>query len=100
MSLGSRSGVNWMRLNWQPSEAARLLASMVLPTPGTSSTRMWPWAMRAASVCSITAVFPTMTLDTLSTMARAAAGAESVCITGTSYGRRNRKEVITGLWVI
>ncbi len=37
MSPGSISGVHWMRLNEQPMERARLRASIVLPTPGTSS---------------------------------------------------------------
>ncbi len=33
-SLGRRSGVNWMRENWPPTERARALARSVLPTPG------------------------------------------------------------------
>ena len=37
MSLGSRSGVNWMRRTVQSSARASDLASIVLPTPGTSS---------------------------------------------------------------
>ena len=37
MSDGVMSGVNWMRLKEQSSERARALASVVLPTPGTSS---------------------------------------------------------------
>src|SRR3990172_7492033 len=41
-SLGRRSGVNWIRLKEQPLERARLRASIVLPTPGTSSTSRWP----------------------------------------------------------
>ena len=36
-SEGSRSGVNWMRLTLQSMDRASALASMVLPTPGTSS---------------------------------------------------------------
>ena len=36
-SLGSRSGVNWMRLTLQSIDRPRALASIVLPTPGTSS---------------------------------------------------------------
>ena len=34
MSDGSRSGVNCTRVNFAPMEAARLLASVVLPVPG------------------------------------------------------------------
>src|SRR2546427_10037605 len=41
-SEGSRSGVNWMRRNVQSSERASDLASIVLPTPGTSSMRRCP----------------------------------------------------------
>ena len=33
-SLGSRSGVNWMRVKRQLTERASALASRVLPTPG------------------------------------------------------------------
>ena len=36
-SLGSRSGVNWIRRTEQSIDRASALASMVLPTPGTSS---------------------------------------------------------------
>ena len=39
MSDGSRSGVNWMRRTEQAIERPKDLASIVLPTPGTSSTR-------------------------------------------------------------
>src|SRR5512132_2100668 len=44
MSLGSRSGVNCTRRTEQSIERARVLASMVLPTPGTSSSRRCPSA--------------------------------------------------------
>ena len=37
MSLGSRSGVNWIRRTEQSIDRAKALASIVLPTPGTSS---------------------------------------------------------------
>ena len=36
-SLGSRSGVNWIRRTLASIDAARALASVVFPTPGTSS---------------------------------------------------------------
>jgi hypothetical protein len=36
-SEGSRSGVNWIRFTEQSIERASALASIVLPTPGTSS---------------------------------------------------------------
>src|SRR5438309_9301994 len=41
-SDGRRSGVNWMLRNVQSSERASDLASIVLPTPGTSSIRRCP----------------------------------------------------------
>ena len=74
-SLGSRSGVNWMREKVPPMEAAMERASIVLPTPGTSSTRMCPSAMRAASAISITSLLPTMTVATLSAIRCATAAA-------------------------
>ena len=37
ISAGIRSGVNWMRLNSEPSTAARVRASNVFPNPGTPS---------------------------------------------------------------
>ena len=46
-SVGRRSGVNWMRRKEQSMDRARALASMVFPTPGTSSMRMCPSAIRA-----------------------------------------------------
>ena len=73
-----------MRRKTHPIDAERLLASIVLPTPGTSSTKRWPWAISAASARSTTGVLPTMTLETLSTMARAAAAGEPLCSTSTS----------------
>ena len=40
MSPGSRSGVNWTRLKTAPpTERAMALARVVLPVPGTSSTK-------------------------------------------------------------
>ena len=44
-SVGSRSGVNWMRRNEQSIDRAIALASIVLPTPGTSSISRWPSAI-------------------------------------------------------
>ena len=38
-SEGSRSGVNWTRCQEQSTDAARALAKLVLPTPGTSSIK-------------------------------------------------------------
>ena len=49
MSLGSRSGVNWMRRTEQSVDRASALASIVLPTPGTSSISTCPSASRTVS---------------------------------------------------
>ena len=64
-SLGSRSGVNWMRLKVRPSERAIDFASVVFPTPGTSSIKTWPDESRAMTTSSIAPCFPTITVDTL-----------------------------------
>src|SRR5215218_103625 len=45
-SLGSRSGVNWMRENEQSTERASAFASIVFPTPGKSSMIRCPSATR------------------------------------------------------
>ena len=42
MSVGSKSGVHCTRLNDAPTLLARARASIVLATPGTSSSRMCP----------------------------------------------------------
>ena len=41
-----RSSVHWMRESWPPIARAMTLASVVLPTPGTSSTSRCPDASR------------------------------------------------------
>ena len=42
MSLGSRSGVNWMRLNWLSRFSASVLMVRVFARPGRPSMSMWP----------------------------------------------------------
>ena len=42
MSIGIRSGVNWMRLNFSDIVSASLLTSSVLASPGTPISRPWP----------------------------------------------------------
>src|SRR6266571_5288446 len=58
---GTRSGVNWMRLNSPPIEAASVLIAIVLARPGTPSTRRWPRARRATTIRSSRWSCPTMT---------------------------------------
>src|ERR671912_256222 len=64
-SEGSRSGVNWMRRTEQSIERARALASIVLPTPGTSSMSRCPSASRATRARRTTSVLPSMTRSML-----------------------------------
>ena len=47
MSEGSRSGVNWTRFHVPDTDSAMARARLVLPTPGTSSSRRWPSDTRA-----------------------------------------------------
>src|SRR5215212_10872061 len=68
-SDGRRSGVNWMRPQRQSSDVAKALARLVLPTPGTSSTRRWPSATRQRRASSITSALPCTTRPTLSATA-------------------------------
>ena len=42
MSVGIRSGVNWMRLLLSESAWARLVTSEVLASPGTPTSKPWP----------------------------------------------------------
>ena len=64
-SVGKRSGVNWMRRNEQSMDRAIAFASIVLPTPGTSSMRRCPSATSATSASRISAFFPRTTRSTL-----------------------------------
>src|SRR5216683_4375778 len=64
-SLGSKSGVNWMRRNGQSSVRATDLASIVLPIPGTSSMSTCPSHSSATSSRSMTSRLPTMTCSIL-----------------------------------
>src|SRR3989441_11317974 len=67
-SAGSRSGVNCSRSKAQPRERDSDLASMVFPTPGTSSIRTWPRLSSAMTHSSISASLPTSTRLTFRTM--------------------------------
>src|SRR5262245_2916277 len=57
-SEGSRSLVNWIR--WKLQARARAIAwpRVVLPTPGTSSIRRWPSAIRATTASWIISSLP------------------------------------------
>ena len=55
--------MNCTRRTEQSIERARALASIVLPTPGTSSTSRWPSASRTVIAVSTTSGLPSITLD-------------------------------------
>ncbi len=63
---GSRSGVNWARVNSRPSACASERAASVLPSPGRSSSRTWPPARTPASTSVIWSRLPTRTVSTAS----------------------------------
>ena len=63
MSDGSRSGVNCTRRTEQSIERPSALASIVLPTPGTSSTSRWPSASSTTRARSTELRLPSMTLS-------------------------------------
>ncbi len=69
MSAGSRSLVNCTRCQARPSTCASACASVVLPTPGTSSMSRWPRASRQVRARRTASGLPRMTL---SSAARAA----------------------------
>ena len=60
-SAGTRSGVNWSRLNEPPSTSATVLTVSVLARPGTPSSSTWPPASSATSTRSSIASWPTIT---------------------------------------
>src|SRR6266850_245148 len=69
-SEGSMSEVNWMRWKPAPMERARAAASVVLPTPGTSSMRMWPRASRPTTASRTASGLPTRARLTLASSLR------------------------------
>ena len=59
MSVGIRSGVNWMRWKERPSTLPKVLTRRVLASPGTPTIRQCPRQRRATSICSTTSCWPT-----------------------------------------
>ena len=70
MSAGIRSGVNWTRRNLRSQARASASSIIVLPSPGTPSTRTLPPITSAVSVCSMTSSYPTITLPISDVMRR------------------------------
>jgi hypothetical protein len=69
-SVGSRSGVNWMRFQLPAIDSAMALANDVFPTPGTSSIRRWPSASMQHKASEMTSRLPRTTRSMLSSRAR------------------------------
>ncbi len=61
MSLGMRSGVNWMRLKPSCSACASVEMSSVFARPGTPTSSAWLRVKMAMSSSSMTSSWPTMT---------------------------------------
>ena len=53
--------MNWMRRTEQSIDRASALASIVLPTPGTSSISRWPSASSTVRASSTTSGLPSIT---------------------------------------
>ena len=77
MSDGRRSGWPWTRDSSAPREVARVRASTVLPTPGTSSMRRWPPERAATAAATSAPSLPSTTCSRLRTSARPSATASS-----------------------
>src|SRR3954447_26437949 len=92
-SAGTRSGVNWMRLNVPPRTSATVLTVSVLARPGTPSRRMWPPAGSATNTRSSIPSCPTITRLTSKRAASRAWRASS----GSPAGRRCDCSSVTGL---
>src|SRR5262245_61893695 len=68
MSLGIRSGVNWMRLKTSPSVWAMVRTRRVFAVPGSPVIRQWPPTKRPIITCSRTSSWPTITRRTCVTI--------------------------------
>src|SRR6266853_6356906 len=60
-SAGSMSGVNWRRENFTLMQPARDFTASVLASPGTPSSKTWPFASSPITNRSTRYVWPTMT---------------------------------------
>src|SRR5580692_4124601 len=85
-SLGSRSGVNWIRLCEPCTELAIALASEVFPVPGKSSISRWPSDTRQVSASRTMCCLPSTACSTLVTSAPKARVNQLVCSDVTTGG--------------
>src|SRR5436190_1258998 len=68
-SDGCRSGVHWTRAKTESSILLAIArASTVLPVPGTSSNRTWPWQVSAARTSLISSRLPRSTHSVFATV--------------------------------
>ncbi len=85
--------MNWIRRTVQSIERASDLASMVLPTPGTSSSRRWPSASNTVTARRTTSGLPSITRSTAWRIMPVACSKPSIDIGGlvvvtmSSFGR-------------
>ncbi len=78
--------MNWMRLTVQSTERASAFASIVLPTPGTSSMSRCPSASSTVRAAVIASRLPAMTVSTFCTMVAAREPTSSMPITRPGAG--------------
>src|ERR1041385_2969072 len=81
MSVGSRSGVNWIREKLQSIERASALTSIVFPTPGKSSMIRCPSLTRQSATSRSVSTSACTTRETFSTM-RSTVRADDAASTG------------------
>ena len=91
MSLGTRSGVNWIRRNSSAIASATERIIIVLARPGTPTSNAWPPATSAIRISSSTSPWPTMRRDTSARSPAAAASKRS-----RSDGCRMEAAVLSG----
>ena len=73
MSLGTRSGVNWMRRKSSRIDSATERTISVFASPGTPTSSAWPPARTAMMISSSTSRWPTIRRETSSRSLTAAA---------------------------
>src|SRR3954451_11707951 len=95
-SAGTRSGVNWSRLNEPPSTSATVLTVSVLASPGTPSSRTWPPASSATSRRSSMPSWPTITRLTSNSAASSASCASREGSACWSSACSRRSSGVTG----
>ena len=94
MSLGIRSGVNWMRWNFRCNAWASVEMVSVFAKPGTPIVRQFPRAKMQISICSIISSCPMMTLCTSLTSASRAWATRRTASSGLIWGAAAGMEIL------